>query len=164
MVSPLRPALVLLLAVAVGPLEAQSPPNLSGTWVLQLAESDFGPIPAPEGRTDVIDHQEPRITIRRTVVAQGQETTTDLRYAVDGERHANTAGGLEMGSRLSWNGAALTMVSAAQTPQGEVGIVDVFTLSEDGQTLTQARTLTLGGQELSQRLVLKKQGAGSREQ
>lgn len=157
MVSPFRCALALLLAVAVAPLEAQFPPNLSGTWVLQLAESDLGPIPAPDSRVDVIDHQEPRITIRRTVVAQGQETSTELRYAVDGERHTNTAGGLEMGSTLRWNGATLTMVSSAQTPQGEVGLVDVFTLSEDGLTLTQARTLTIGGQELSQRLVLKRQ-------
>ncbi|MFN2317231.1 MAG: hypothetical protein ABR551_04655 [Gemmatimonadales bacterium] len=157
MVSPLRSAVALLLAVAAAPLEGQSPPNLSGTWTLQVAESDLGPIPAPDSRVDVIEHQEPRITIRRSVVSQGQETSTELRYAVDGERHVNTAGGLEMGSRLSWNGATLTMISSAQTPQGEVGLVDVFTLSEDGQTLTQARTLTIGGQELRQRLVLKKQ-------
>ena len=42
---------------------AQSKPNFSGTWKLNLAKSDFGPLPAPDSRTDVIDHNDPTMKI-----------------------------------------------------------------------------------------------------
>lgn len=157
MVSPLRPALALLLAVAVGPLEAQSPPNLSGTWVLQVAESDFGPLPAPERRTDIFIHDEPRLVVRRMTMAQGQEASLELTYAVDGAPHQNDAGGAVAVSRLSWDGSVLVMISTVSSPQGEVILTDRYSLSPDGQTLTQARTLQVQGQEFAQRMVLRRQ-------
>jgi hypothetical protein len=157
MVSSLRTALTLLLAVAVAPLEAQSPPNLSGTWVLQVAESDFGMLPAPERRTDIITHEEPRLVVQRMTMAQGQETSLALTYAVDGEPHENDAGGAVVVSRLNWDGSVLVMISTVSSPQGEVMLTDRYTLSPDGQILTQARVLQVQGQEFSQRMVLKKQ-------
>ncbi len=153
-----RVAAAAALAVAIAAsADAQTRPNLSGTWVLQAAQSEFGQLPAPESRTDVIDHREPRLTITRTAVAQGQESRLDLVYVVDGEPHRNTAGGAELVSRLHWDGAALVMVSIASAPQGQVTITDRYTLSEDGRTLTQARTIGIEGQELTQRMVLTKQ-------
>lgn len=153
--TPHRTALLtLLLGAAAGSVAAQTIPNLSGTWVLQVAQSDFGPIPAPESRTDVINHAEPRLTITRTVMAQGTESRLELTYLVDGEPHKNSAGGAELTSRLRWEGATLIMASVASGAQGEVTITDRYTLSEDGRTLTQARTLNLGGQEVVQRMVL----------
>ena len=63
------------LALAA-PVAGQSAPNLSGTWTLQVDKSDFGMMPGPTSRTDVIDHQEPKLTIKRTVVSAAGETMT----------------------------------------------------------------------------------------
>ena len=49
------------------------------------------------------------------------------------------------------------MESTLNTPQGEVKAVDHYTLSADKKTLTQARTLSLGGQEATQTIVMVKQ-------
>ncbi|MDZ4674517.1 MAG: hypothetical protein SGI84_08685 [Gemmatimonadota bacterium] len=133
--------------------EAASP-NLSGTWTLQVAQSDFGQLPGPESRTDVIDHQEPRLAIKRTTTAQGNTTVADMSYVVDGQAHKNVAGPTELSSVLSWDGEVLVMVSTANSPQGALTITDRYTLSADGRALAQARTLSIQGQELAQRLVL----------
>lgn len=144
------------LALAA-PVAGQSAPNLSGTWTLQVDKSDFGMMPGPTSRTDVIDHQEPKLTIKRTVVSAAGETTSTLVYAVDGKPYKNMVGTSELTSTLKWEGATLVMVSTVTTPQGEVTITDRYSLSSDGKTLNQARSLTAQGQEIAQTMVLAKQ-------
>lgn len=149
--------LATLLASPASLLSAQEVPNLSGTWILQVTESDFGPLPAPERRTDIITHDEPRLVVQRMTMAQGQEASLELTYTVDGEPHENDAGGAVAVSRLSWDGRVLVMITTVSSPQGEVVLTDRYSLGPDGQTLTQARTLQVQGQEFAQRMVLKKQ-------
>lgn len=139
---------------------AQAVPNLSGTWVLQVDKSDFGGMPGPASRTDVIDHQEPRLTIKRTAAANGQETTTTLVYEINGHPFKNMVGASEVTSTLHWEGTTLVSVSTVQSPQGEVTITDRYALSEDGKTLTQSRTFAVGGQSVAQTLVLARGGQG----
>lgn len=146
-----------LTLLALTPLAAQKVPDLSGTWVMALDKSDFGPMPAPQTRTDVIVHQEPSITDKRTIVLGNGETTSTLVYAVDGKPHVNHIGDLEATSILKWDGPVLVMESTLKSPQGEATVVDRFTLSADGKTLTQARTLNIGGQQATQTIVMLKQ-------
>jgi len=153
-------AAAALLAIALLPAvsAAQQVPNLSGTWVLQADKSDFGRMPAPQSRTDVIGHQEPKLTItRKMVTTAAGESTVSLVYAVDGKPHKNMAGPSELTSVLSWEGQTLVTVSTVDTEQGQVTITDRLTLSEDGKTLTQQRTLSAQGQEAKQTMVLVKQ-------
>ena len=152
-------AALLAIALAVpAATAAQQVPNLSGTWVLQADKSDFGMMAAPQSRTDVIDHQEPKLTIKRTMVtATAGESQVSLVYAVDGKPHKNMAGPSELTSTLSWEGRTLVTVSTVDTQQGQVTITDRLTLSEDGKTLTQQRTLSAQGQEAKQTMVLVKQ-------
>jgi hypothetical protein len=152
-------AALLAIAFAVPAVSAaQQVPNLSGTWVLQADKSDFGMIPAPQSRTDVIEHLEPKLTIKRTVVTAGAgESVLNLVYAVDGKPHKNMAGPSELTSTLSWEGRTLVTVSTLETGQGQATITDRLTLSEDGKTLTQARTLSMQGQEAKQTMVMVKQ-------
>jgi hypothetical protein len=149
-------ALAVLAGLAPAHAIAQGVPNLSGTWVLVPEKSDFGPMPAPQSRTDVIDHKEPALTIARTQVTAAGETTTSLVFAVDGKPHKNTVGQTELTSTLHWEGAVLVVVSLVNTPQGEVTLTDRYELSADGKTLTQARVISVPGQELSQTMVLEK--------
>jgi hypothetical protein len=152
-------AALLAIAFAVPAVAAaQQVPNLSGTWVLQADKSDFGMMAAPQSRTDVIEHQEPKLTIKRTVVTTAAgESQVSLVYAVDGKPHKNMAGPSELTSTLSWEGRTLVTVSTLDTQQGQATITDRLTLSEDGKTLTQERTLSIGAQEAKQTMVLVKQ-------
>lgn len=148
---------MLLLAAASLPAVAQSPvPNLSGTWTLVAERSSFGPFPAPKSRTDVIEHAEPRLLIKRTVVFE-QPTTSDLVYAIDGKPHKNTTALGEMTSTLQWEGQTLVMVSSVSTPDGDAYITDRFSLSPDGKTMTVARTISAGGQDVPQTMIFAKQ-------
>lgn len=150
-------AVAFLLTTSLGGSHAPAVPDLSGTWVLQIAESDFGMVPPPDSRVDVFDHQEPRLTVKRTTSAQGTTTVADMNYVVDGQPHRNMAGSTELVSTLRWDGDVLVMVTTTQAPQGELVITDRYALSADGRTLTQARVLAIQDQTLSQTMILRKQ-------
>ena len=147
-------ALALMAAPA---LPAQSPPNLSGTWILQTDKSNFGPLPAPSKRTDVIDHQEPRLTMKRTGTGPQGDFTAELVFVVDGKPHKNTVSGNELTTTLKWDGPVLVMVSTTMSPNGEITLTDRLSLSEDGKTLTQSRTVDVQGQTFEQTAVFAKQ-------
>ncbi len=48
---------------APAPSAGGAKPNYSGTWKLNAAKSDFGPIPGPDSRTDVIEHNDPALKV-----------------------------------------------------------------------------------------------------
>ena len=146
----------LALSVPAG-AGAQTVPNFSGTWVLQVDKSDFGAMGGPSARTDVIDHQEPKLSIKRTITGPNGEITSNLVYAVDGKPYKNTVANAETTSTLSWDGQTLVMVTLYPSPQGEATITDRYTLSADGKTLTQERSVAIQGQNLAQKMVLARQ-------
>jgi len=151
-------ALALVASGATASAQSAAIPNLSGTWVLQVDKSDFAGMQAPSARTDVVDHQEPRITIKRTVTANGTENSSNLVYGIDGKPYKNMVGPSELTSTLHWEGSTLVSVTTAPNPQGgDITITDRYELSQDGKTLTQKRTFSVPGQELTQTMVLVKQ-------
>ena len=151
--------IALLLTLALPAAAAAQAPDLSGTWVLQVDKSDFGMMPGPTSRTDVITHKDPSLTIKRSIVSQQTgSVTSDLVYAIDGKEWKNkTADGAELTSTLKWDGPVLVVTSSLTTPQGDAVITDRFTLSSDGKTMTQERVIAIAGQEIAQKMVLAKQ-------
>jgi len=101
-------AFVAAPALAAPALAAQAKPDFSGTWVMVPEKSDLGGMPSPGGRTDVIAHQEPKLTIKRTI----GDATMNLVYAVDGQPWKNTIPQGEVTSTLKWDGDVLVMQSA----------------------------------------------------
>ena len=151
-------ALALVGSAATASAQSAATPNLSGTWILQVDKSDFAGMQAPASRTDVVDHQEPKLTIKRTVSANGQENSTTLIYGIDSKPYKNMVGPSEVTSTLHWEGSTLVSVSTVPNPQaGDVTITDRYDLSQDGKTLTQKRTFSAQGQELTQTMLLVKQ-------
>lgn len=133
-------------------------PNLTGTWVMVADKSDFGPMPAPKARTDVVDHREPNFTIKRTVTGpDGTPAAVDLKYSVDGKSYTNTTPQGEIKSTLKWDGMVLVVASVVSTPNGDADVTDRFSLSDDGKTMTQLRTIAAQGQEFKQTIVMIKQ-------
>lgn len=158
--SPTRfhAAAALILAVgAATPALAQKRPDFSGTYTLVADKSDFGPMPAPAGRTDVIDHKDPKIVIKRIITTENGDANLTLDLAVDGKPHKNPSPQGDLTSTLSWEGETLVINTTLDSPQGPVTLVDRMTLSADGKTITQKRAISVGGQELAQTIVLAKQ-------
>ena len=151
--------IALLLTLALPASAVAQAPDLSGSWVLQVDKSDFGPMPALTSRTDVITHKDPSLTIKRTIVsAQQGSMSSEMVYGVDGKPWKNTTSdGSELTSTLKWDGPVLVVTSLINTPQGEATITDRFSLSPDGKTLTQDRAISIAGQELAQKMILVKQ-------
>jgi len=151
---------LLMLVALVLPAEvshSQGVPDLSGTWVMVADKSSFGPMPAPQSRTDIIEHKGQSLTIKRTQMTQNGEVTSTLVYGIDGKPYKNKAGDNDVTSILNWDGAVLVVQSTVTTPGGDANVVDRFTLSADTKTLTQSRTISIQGQEIAQTIVLAKQ-------
>jgi hypothetical protein len=158
----MRPLPLALLSLAfcattVSSALAQNPPNLTGTWVLLPDSSDFGPMPAATARTDVIEHKGSSIVIKRTQSGPTGEVKATLTYGVDGKPYQNTIGGNDVTSTLKWDGAVLVIESTVKTPQGEASVTDRWSLSPDGKRLTQSRSLSMQGQNATQKFLLTKQ-------
>ena len=145
-----------LLAFAIS-LAAQSKPNFSGTWKLNVAKSDFGVLPPSNGRTDVIEHQDP--DLKDTVsddAAQGQQNYT-LSMTTDGKEAINKPGGLEMKSVATWTASNLVVNTKLQFQGSDVTIKTTWALSDDGKTLTESAHLESQMGETDQKLVFEKQ-------
>jgi hypothetical protein len=145
-----------VLALAAS-LAAQSKPNFSGTWKLNVAKSDFGVLPPSNGRTDIIDHQDPNL--KDTVsddAAQGQQNYT-LVLTTDGKEAINKPGGLEMKNVATWDASNLVVNTKLQFQGSDVTIKTSWALSADGKTLTESAHLESQMGETDQKLIFEKQ-------
>lgn len=133
-----------LAAVVVGTpaaLAAQAP-NLSGTWALDAAKSDLGPMAQMMGGetpkiTMVIDHKEPTVSMKTTTASSRGERTAEQSLTTDGKdvTTTNPRGGTAVTS-AKWDGKNLVVTTKRTTPQGELTQVQTMILSADGKTLT----------------------------
>ncbi len=143
-------------------LAAQSKPNFSGTWKLNVDKSDFGVLPPSNSRTDVIDHQEPNLTDNVSDDgAQGQQNYS-LTMTTDGKEVTNKPGGLEIKSTAAWAANNLVVNAKLQFQGSDVAIKTTWSLSDDGKTLTESAHLESPLGETDQKMVFEKQeGAAS---
>ena len=147
--------------VFVASLAAQSKPNFSGTWKLNVDKSDFGVLPPSNSRTDVVDHKDPNLKI--TVAddgAQGQQNYT-LIMTTDGKEAVNKPGGLDMKSVATWDASKLVVSTKLQFQGSDVAIKTSWSLSDDGKTLTENAHLESPMGETDQKMVFEKQEGGA---
>ena len=150
---------ITLLAVGAG--FAQSKPDFSGTWKLNVEKSDFGPLPAPTGRVDVILHADPDLKDTVTAdTAQGKQNYSAA-YTTDGKEVTNKMGPREMKSTVTWDVATLVMNSKTSFQDNEVTIKSVWSLSADGKTLTQNIHFVSPMGEADQKQIFEKQEGGA---
>jgi len=142
---------------AVAASASGTKPNYSGTWKLNVAKSDFGPIPGPDTRTDVIEHNDPALKVSTAQEgAQGKQEYT-LNMTTDGKEMTNTPGGLEVKSIGGWEANNLVMNIKLRVQDNDVAAKTTWLLSEDGKTLTQNQHLSTAMGELDQKMVFEKQ-------
>src|SRR3984893_9703011 len=115
-------------------LAAQSKPDFSGTWKLNVAKSDFGVLPPSNGRTDTIDHQD--TNLKDTVsddAAQGQQNYI-LAMTTSSKEAVNQPRGLEMKSIATWEAKNLLVNTKLQFQGSDVTMKTSWALSDDGKT------------------------------
>ena len=121
---------------AAGSATASDKPNLSGTWVLDAAKSDFGQMPPPDSRTDTIEHKEPSIKITVDQTGQMGEMNFTMDLVTDGTTVSKwTAFGNEAHSTAHWEGNTLVVKTDAKFQDDPVSFQVKYTLSPDGKTL-----------------------------
>ena len=146
---------VVALAVLTGTTSAADKPSFSGEWKLNLAKSNFGPVPPPTAITRRVTHAEPSLTIveEQTSVLGDQNTTRA--YTTDGKEMTFQANGADVTSSATWDGAALVVISKVDA----IGLLfnDRMTMSGDGKVMTSVVHITSPQGEVDLTLVFDRQ-------
>lgn len=146
----------ILLAAPFCPAQ-EAKPNFSGKWVLAVDKSDFGAFPGPSSRTDVIDHQEPKLKITVTTKGQQGERTYERNYTTDGKENTNSQGPMEVKSKTRWDGKLLITEAKFEIQGNPVEIKEQWELTDEGKTLVSKRDLKSSQGETTQKLVFNKE-------
>jgi len=150
-------AAAVLLTVS---LSAQGLPNFTGTWTLDAAKSDFGPIPPPESIVMVIDHKEPTLKVSVTQKTPMGEAANDSTYTTDGKDNINKmrspAGEQDVKSTTKWNEKTLTTSRTIEAQGMSIGIEETWDLAADGKVLTINRMLKTPQGDFNTKITLNK--------
>ena len=154
--------LLTLLAVApavAGAQAAATRPDYSGTYVLDPAQSEGQMV--PQKMTLKIAQAATGHTVDRTITGQMGETTSQVKYALDGSTSKNTINmgpnPVEVSTVVAWEGDSPVLTSSMQAGGGDAQIVEKWSLADAGKKLTVDRKISAGGQEFTNKLVLVKQ-------
>ena len=130
-----------------------SRPNFSGRWELDKSRSDFGSLPPDDSAMELIQHQEPKLTITQTWRNSEGEHTVVWQLTTDGAENLTRMNETEIASRTVWeDGRLITdwrMKRGAQLSEGKYD----RSLSEDRKTLTVGLRKRSATSEISQHLV-----------
>jgi hypothetical protein len=124
-----------LAALAAGPQDDKKP-DLSGTWKLDTAKSDFGMMPPPDSQTNVIEHKDPKLKVKTTTKGGMREGESESNYTTDGEESSNKMGEMDVKTTAKWDGKKLVMHSKLDMQGNEVLIDQTYSLSDDAKVLT----------------------------
>jgi hypothetical protein len=139
---------------------AQGQPNFTGTWTLDAAKSDFGPIPPPESVVMVIDHKEPTLKVSVTQKTPMGDATNDSTYTTDGKDNINKmrspGGEQDVKSTTKWTGKTLATSRTIDAQGMTIGIEETWDLSADGKVLTINRMLKTPQGDFNTKITLNK--------
>jgi hypothetical protein len=150
---------LLAIAPAVARAQATAHPDYSGTYVLDPAQSDGQMV--PQKMTLKITQTAAGLTVDRTQTNQMGESTSQMKYTLDGAASKNTLnmGGnaVDVSTVVSWEGASAVLTSAMKFGDNDAQSVEKWSLADGGKKLNIERKVNAGGQEFANKLVLLKQ-------
>jgi hypothetical protein len=152
--------LLTLLTVAPAVARAQAThPDYSGTYVLDPAQSEGQMV--PQKMSLKITQTPADFTVDRTQTSQMGESTSQMKYALDGSASKNTLnmGGnpVDVSTIVTWEGASPVITSSMKFGGNDAQSVEKWSLAPDGKKLNIDRKISAGGQEFTNKLVLVKQ-------
>jgi hypothetical protein len=120
---------VVITAVAVS---AQTHPNFSGKWKLNVEKSEMG-MDGVTALTVDVDHKDPVLSYTVRGIAGGQPFEQTESFTTDGKSSKDSQGN---NVKCEWDGAALVVQGTAD--DGSWVFLARLTLSEDGKTMVRA--------------------------
>jgi hypothetical protein len=154
---------LLLTALVVAPVVARAQtathPDYSGTYVLDPAQSEGQMV--PQKMTLKITQTPAGLTLDRTQTSQMGETTSQMKYTLDGSASKNTLDmrgtPVDVSTVVTWEGASPVLTSSMKVGDNDAQSVEKWSLSPDGKKLSLDRKINAAGQEFTNKLVLVKQ-------
>ena len=140
----------LLFVILTAPLLAE--PNFTGSWMLNLAKSQYGQFPAPEVMLRSVTYASGTLTMSTYQKGAQGEVTSELKYSTDGKPSTNAGSS----GTAHWQGDTLIIESSRLGQGARLVQKDQWTLSPDGKTLTISTRVTLPNGEFDVKQVFEK--------
>ena len=123
-------------------LVAADKPNFTGTWKLNSAKSDFGPMPqGPEKFERKVRPPDPTMKVTTVQSMQGNERTTDVSYVIDGKEHEAPMGPITAKITANWKESVLEVVVKREVQGNAITSTEMWSLAPDGKVLTLDSTI-----------------------
>jgi len=155
--SLLAPALAAAFLIVAGSaaaaLSMPTPPDFSGTWVLNIDHSDPGGERPPQSKVQIVEHKGTELVITIDEVDERGPVHGTARYTTDGQDCVNDVFGNPITSSISWEGAIMIMRTWGKFGDADITLLDRWSISPDGKTLTIARQFHGQGRVVDQTLV-----------
>lgn len=130
-----RAGVLALLAVAVARSDSR-PPNLNGTWHLDVAKSRWGTVRKPISVIVKVDHREPQLNYQGTIFwANDDDRPFSFSGAIDGKEYP-LRGSSGEGKIVLRRVDSYTVLSTFKSDDGNVVENVNTTLSRDGKTMS----------------------------
>lgn len=144
---------LLLIASSYKNIQAAEHPDLSGTWKLDAAKSDFGPFHGPDSMTDRIEQKAGELTVHRDRAGE----PVVIRIPLDGSERSNEIRGSAMKTTGRWDGNTLVIEYTGQQRGKPAKSEERWTVEPDGKTLKVVRQLSGAQGSTEQTLLMMKQ-------
>jgi hypothetical protein len=148
----------LLATLSLSIASAQS--NFSGNWKLNSSLSEMRGLPAAADTFLKVEQTGPILSVSASSQESGPFTTTS--YPLDGTADKRKFEGSSFDTRTKWEGAALLANILVSGPQ-DYAVMERWTRSRDGNTLTIRRTIVRQGNERESTLVYQNPAANVTE-
>jgi hypothetical protein len=145
-----------LLSIALS-AAALAAPNFSGQWKMNVAKSDFGPVPAPEVLTRTVKHADPALEYTTHQKGEQGEVNTDIKYTTDGKPCVNKINGSEAKGTAKWEADKLIIESVRDLQGTQLTSKETWMLTDGGKTLIINNHIAVPQGEFDLKLVLEKQ-------
>jgi hypothetical protein len=132
---------LFVIVAAAGMAMAADKPDFSGDWKMDADKSSFGQTPPLTSLSVKIDHKEPTVSMVKTQSGAQGDQVLNFKYSTDGKETTNSLMGNDVKSKAGWEGKALVVNSSLDAGGMLIKLIDKFTLSDDGKTLTEVLTI-----------------------
>jgi hypothetical protein len=132
---------------------ASGTPDFSGTWMLNAERSDFAGETPPMSKMQKVEQAGIDLTVTIDEIGERGTVHGVARYTTDGRDVVNDVLGNQLTSSIGWEGAIMIMRTWGKFGSADIMLIDRWSLSPDGKTLTIAREFQGHGQVADQTLV-----------
>jgi hypothetical protein len=149
-------AVLFLTLLGTVPMQAKTP-NLTGTWKANIEKSSFGRSTPKSLVYKVKDTPEGLFLSEMQVDAEGNQSTSELKFDRGGKETVNQMGDTEARTTLTDKDDRIHEVTTFNGPGGAFTRKSTIMLSPDGKTLTMDSVFSSAGGETPVKIVLEKQ-------